>query len=86
MSRNNDTEAVVLGGIIVIFYVVLYSLMAAIVGFLFQYSLWVLFHKDIPWYGDIICGVFCSAFIVPLTVILFFLNMFGVIVAPALGG
>lgn len=48
----------------------------------FDYCLWVVCGKDIPWYADMICGIIASEICCPLAIILYFLNVFGVITFP----
>lgn len=86
MSRNvNNDEAIVLLGIGCFFIMLklfFLSIYLVFVGFLFQYSLWAMFCKDIPWYGDMLCGFIAAPILLPLTLILFFLQLFGAFTAP----
>jgi hypothetical protein len=45
-------------------------------GFCFDYCFWAIFGKDIPWYGDMICGLFLGEFVLPLSVVLWILSFF----------
>ncbi len=47
-------------------------------GWLFDYCLWNIFNKDIPWYGDALAGVFTGQFALPCAVGLFVLKLCGV--------
>lgn len=44
-----------------------------------QYLLLTWFAKDIPWYADMIIGLFLGELTIPLTVITFILKTFGVV-------
>jgi hypothetical protein len=44
----------------------------------FDYCLWTYFGKDIPWYGDVVCGLVTGQFIVPFTIVAFVLQLCGV--------
>lgn len=35
----------------------------------FDYSLNAIFGKDIPWYGDVACGLFLGEFTIPVALI-----------------
>ena len=45
-------------------------------GFCFDYCLWGIFGKDIPWYADVICGLFLGEFVIPLSFVLWILSWF----------
>jgi hypothetical protein len=47
-------------------------------GLAFQYSLWAIFGKDIPWYADALCGVVLGAAALPLAFILWILSLCGI--------
>lgn len=47
-------------------------------GFCFDYTVWFIINKDFPWYVDAICGLIGGELFVPLAIICFILNMFGV--------
>lgn len=49
-------------------------------GVCFDYTLWAMFGKDIPWYGDVIAGFFLGQFVVPAAVICWIVKMCGVTV------
>ncbi len=42
---------------------------AALLGFCFNYSLWAIMGKNVPWYVDVIGGVVTSAFVVATAVV-----------------
>ena len=44
-------------------YVLLWIAVGCILASLFQYVLWSLIARDIPWYADLIGGVACNGFI-----------------------
>lgn len=45
---------------------------------LFEYSLWVLTGRNIVWYMDLVGAVFCNAFLLPMSFVLWLLvNAFG---------
>lgn len=48
-----------------------------IVDKLFEYSLWVMFKIDIPWYGDLLGGMLTNAFILPISFICWVLEIGG---------
>ena len=50
----------------------------ALGGVSFDYCLWFIFGKNIPWLGDVICGFILAEITVPLMVICWLLKMFGV--------
>ncbi len=45
-------------------------------GFCFDFSLWALFGKDIPWYADLLCGLFLGQFVIPIAFIAWILSFF----------
>lgn len=44
----------------------------------FQYSLWSIFAKDVPWYADMIGGLFLEAVVIPLAVACWIARLCGV--------
>ena len=44
----------------------------------FDYCLWQLAHKDVPWFADVLCGLFIGQFTTPLAVVLFIIKCCGV--------
>lgn len=48
-------------------------------GWCTQYLLLTWFAKDIPWYADMIIGLFLGELTIPATVITFILKTFGVV-------
>ena len=60
------------------FYLSLLSLMAWLCKAMFEYSLWCLIGKDIPWYGDLAGGVVCNAFILPVALACWILRLCGI--------
>jgi len=49
-----------------------------IASILFQYSLWVIAGKDAPWYLDVLGGLVCNGFLIPVSVICWILQICGV--------
>lgn len=58
----------------------------ALGSFAFQYSLWSIFAKDVPWYADMIAGLFLGEFVVPLAVLCWIVRLCGVEVPFVTGG
>ena len=54
-------------------------------GLCFDYSLFSLFGKDIPWYGDMVAGLFLGQFAGPIAIICWVVRLCG-IDAPFFGG
>ena len=50
----------------------------ALGGFSFDYCLWFVFGKDIPWYADAVCGIFLAEITVPGMIVCWILNLCGV--------
>lgn len=48
----------------------------ALGGFAFDYDLWHLFGKDVPWIVDVICGVFLGEFVVPVMIVIWLVKCF----------
>lgn len=53
-------------------------------GVSFDYCLWYIFDKNIPWIADVVCGVILAEITVPLMIVCWILNMCG-INAPLVG-
>jgi hypothetical protein len=49
-------------------------------GACFDYVLYAVFGKDIPWYGDAIAGLFLGEFSIPAAVIVWIIRLCGVAV------
>ncbi len=47
-------------------------------GACFDYVLFAVFGKDIPWYGDAVAGLFLGEFAIPATVIVWIVKLCGV--------
>jgi len=47
-------------------------------GWLFDYSLYSITGKDIPWYGDMVCGLFLGEIALPAAIICWVMRMCGV--------
>lgn len=45
-------------------------------GYCFDYVLFVVFNKDIPWWADAICGTITGEFIVPAAIVCWILKIF----------
>lgn len=54
-------------------------------GITFNYCLWYIFNKDIPWFADVVCGLFLGEVTVPLAIVCWVLDLCG-IAAPLIGG
>ena len=50
----------------------------AALGFCFDYSLWSIAGKDIPWYADVIAGVVTNAVVFATAIICWILRLCGV--------
>ena len=61
------------------------AVLLPIVGFCFDYVLQNTFEKDVPWYADVVAGLFASPVTVPGTVVLWVLKLCGVAM-PLIGG
>ena len=79
MSRNGG-EVLTGCGCWIIFAIVNLTLGALC----FDYSLSYIFAKDVPWYADMVCGLFLGEFTIPAAIICWILNMCG-IPAPLVG-
>jgi hypothetical protein len=44
----------------------------------FQYSLSTVFGKNIPWYGDVIAGLFLGEFTIPCAIVCWIITLCGV--------
>ncbi len=47
-------------------------------GWSFDYCLWSIFGKDVPFYMDMLCGLFVGQFTIPLAVVCLLLRCCGV--------
>ena len=47
-------------------------------GWSFDYCLWAIFGKDIPFWGDMICGFFAGEVTIPLAIVCFILRCCGI--------
>jgi hypothetical protein len=45
-------------------------------GICFDYSLNFIFGKDIPWWGDVLCGLVTAEFVAPVAIVCFVLDIF----------
>ncbi len=81
MSKKDNAEAgCQLSGCLAI---LIFNL--ALGGFAFQHCLWSIFGKDVPWYADMIAGLFLGEFVVPLACFCWVVRLCGVEV-PFAGG
>lgn len=55
-----------------------FAIGAAIAGFCFDYVLFNVFGKDVPWYADIAAGIVAGAVTVPGAIVLWILKLCGV--------
>lgn len=60
------------------FIIFLLLINATLGGLCFQYVLWSIFAKDIPWYGDAVAGLFGGQFTIPLTIVCWVVRLCGV--------
>jgi hypothetical protein len=51
---------------------------ALIGGWSFDYCLYSILGKDIPWFGDMICGLFLGEVTVPLAIVCWVMRLCGV--------
>lgn len=51
-------------------------------GLTFDYCLQYIFNKDAPWYIDILCGLFLGEITIPLTLVLWLLDLVNIISPP----
>lgn len=72
-SKNANSMVYFLIGYIM----VLWGVLIALGGVCFDYVLSIWCHKDIPWWGDAICGLICSAVVVPAALVTWLVQMFG---------
>ena len=47
-------------------------------GFSFDYCLWNIFEKNVPWFADIACGLLIGEFTFPTMIIVYILKLCGV--------
>lgn len=71
-------------GIGALFYLAFLCFYAYLGTKAFDYMLWAIVGKDIPWYGDFICGVLLGWGSIPIAGVLWILNAFGAIHSPLL--
>lgn len=45
---------------------------------LFDYSLMAVFGKDIPWYADVLCGIFIGSALIPVALVCWVMELCGV--------
>lgn len=53
-------------------------------GLCFQYCLWSIFGKDVPWYADAVAGLFLGQFALPAAVVCWIIRLCDVAV-PFIG-
>jgi hypothetical protein len=70
--RDEGVLAKLLGGCGCWTFALVFNL--AFGGLTFQYVLWSFIGRDVPWYWDVIMGLFLGEFTVPLWIICLFLN------------
>ncbi|NQT40259.1 MAG: hypothetical protein HQ581_22390 [Planctomycetes bacterium] len=51
-------------GCVVITLLIALVMVVVVCPMAFDYSLWTYFGKDIPWYGDVVCGVALNGVII----------------------
>lgn len=57
-------------------FFIIVAIVATIGGICFDYCLFKLFQKDVPWFIDGICGLVASEIVIPLAIILWLLSFF----------
>lgn len=77
-ERGSKRSTVMKLGSVFIVMIVKLAIVLPIVGFCFDYVLQNTFDKDVPWYADVVAGLFASPVTVPGTVILWILKLCGV--------
>lgn len=60
------------------FYAIGFAMTFAFAGFLFEYSMWSIFGRDVPWYADVIGGLVCNAVTLPVAVCCWIARLAGV--------
>jgi hypothetical protein len=68
VSKMSKSGAGILGGTFGCFLIVLaFNLLVG--ALMFQYCLFQIIGKDVPWYVDAIAGLFLAEFLLPVTVV-----------------
>ena len=78
--RKNDDSYAGCGCYLLVFLV----LNIGLGGLSFNYCLWFVFGKDVPWYADAICGLILAEITIPVMMVCWILNLCG-ISAPLVG-
>ena len=60
-----NSNAILYGCGCFLFIIVINTLIG---GFCFDYSLWCIFNKNVPWYADAIAGTVLGEFTIPIAV------------------
>lgn len=71
--KNKQEEDIGCGCLIIF---ILFNI--AIGGISVDYCLWYLFEKNVPWFADVIGGIFLGEFTVPLMVLCWLLKLCGI--------
>ena len=59
-------------------YMIIVAVNITIGALCFDYALETILGKNIPWYGDVICGLFLGEFAIPAAVICWVMTLCGV--------
>ena len=51
-------------------------------GLAFQYSLKTVFNRDVPWYTDVVCGLFLGEIVVPAAIVCYIVKNVADVPAP----
>lgn len=77
MTRFERNERVTAGGFVgCAVLVILFNLFIGAVTF--DYALYSLFGKDVPWYADMICGLVLAQITVPVAIVCWILRLCGI--------
>ena len=63
---NYRTRHPTLPNVVEIFVSLLIAAYVWISGYCFHYSLGVILEKDVPWYIDLVVGIFFGVFVIPI--------------------
>lgn len=75
--RQTQSDGAVVG-VLLLVWLVLTGVIAFLGSKLFEFALWELIARDIPWYGDLVGAFFSSPILVPVSAILLILRLAGV--------
>lgn len=58
--------------------IIIFIALSIFEGFCFEYSLWSIFGKDIPWYSDIVAGLCGGQLTIPVAAVCWVIRLCGV--------